>query len=79
MKMPKFSFLIILSASLLFSHVLGIRKFPDLNNPRIVFKEQSVVRSKAVDDQNCDKQLQMFSDGFSNREAWTIRCKDFDS
>lgn len=76
--MPKFSVLIIFSASLLFYHVLGIKKFSDLNNRRNIFKEQSVVRSKAFDDQNCDKQLLMFSDGFSNREAWAMRCKDFD-
>lgn len=74
--MAKSVLLIILSASVLFAHVVGMRKFPNLNDPKNVFKEQSGVRSKAFDDPSCDRQLNLFSEAFASREAWALRCKD---
>lgn len=75
--MSTFVFLIIFSASVLFAHAIVMRKFPDLNDPKNIFKEQSRIRSKAFDDSSCDKQLKLFSDAFTSREAWALQCKVF--
>lgn len=78
--MSKLNFLIFFCASFLFATVVGLRKFLNLNNPANLFKDHSsLVRSRAFDDGSCDKQLAMFSDAFSSREAWAFQCKNSES
>lgn len=77
MKMSKLTLLLCFCVDLVFSTVVGLKKFPDFNNPENLFKDHSrLTKSRAFDDGSCDKQLMMFSDAFSSRETWALRCKD---